>query len=449
MAKFSQQEMLDMASRLENYDAVFSQLWQVGKPIYSNLTETAAVEFDPVGQCVQFHINERFWKTLTTVQKDFITCHEMLHVILEHGRRGQGSQQYDPISINKAMDVVVNELLVSSFGFNRQEFDPKNQFCWRDTVFPNAATVMPDQTFEYYLTHMPKPPQQSGGGKGKPQQQGQPGQSGGNGNQSQRGQSQGKPQSGKGKQPKLVDDHSRLNSEDTSQLAERIMDRLSPEERERFKQRLGQEGEENSNAAGAEAGGFVKQMEKQFVAPKPKWEAVIKKCLKTMIDDGPEEVWFGTDRRYCAMGKKKAILPVEQDGEAKAQKRALVYFFLDTSGSCAHLAKRFWKLALSIPQKKFDIRLRCFDTRVYEVNFKDRKLYGFGGTSFQPMERHIQAELAKNPQPYPDGVFVITDGQAYDQLRPEKPERWHVLLTGNYKRCLPKEAKTYDLRQFE
>lgn len=183
-------------------------------------------------------------------------------------------------------------------------------------------------------------------------------------------------------------------------------------------------------------------------ARKRKWETVIKKCLKKIADSGSEETWIASrNRRLASLAGSKVLLPTEVDGEGLDNKRAVIYFFLDTSGSCSGLAKRFWKLATSVPLDTFDIKLRCFDTKVFKVNFKDKKLYGFGGTSFHILENHIQSEL-KNGGRYPDGVFVLTDGYG-TKVTPQFPKRWHVLNTTNYNECFPPGVNKYDLADFE
>lgn len=420
--RFTSKDMLDIAERLEQRDAVFSQLWQIGRASFTDTLPTAAVAFDEVGQCIDLLINPKFWDSLTATQQEFVISHEMLHVILEHGRRAVDANSVNQEANNVAMDVVVNELLLSGFGFKRDDIDPKKQYCWMDTIFPNRKDVLPGQTFEYYLNHLTKQAGGGGGGNGK---------------------------AGQGMGGNVLDDHSRLKPSDISKMAEKIAERLSDEERQRFSEKLGDEGKSNSQMAGDEAGSFVKRMEAPSRKAKRKWESVIKQCLKRLIDDGPEEVWFGTNRRYCALGNQNAVLPHEIDGEGPAKKRAVVYLFLDTSGSCEHLADRFWKLACSIPRNRFDVKFRCFDTRVYEVNLQDRKLYGFGGTSFHILESHIQNEMATNKTQYPDGVFVITDGYG-TRVQPQFPKRWHVLFTPSHdKSCFPNAIHAYDLRQFE
>ncbi len=144
------------------------------------------------------------------------------------------------------------------------------------------------------------------------------------------------------------------------------------------------------------------------------------------------------------------FLPSEMEVEDidKEKNKIEVWFFQDTSGSCSGFAKRFFKAAESLPKDRFNVRMHCFDTRVYETSLEERKLYGFGGTSFTCIENYIQRRIAKENLQYPKAVFIITDGYGND-VHPEHPEVWHWFLSSGYKSHIPKQSKTYLLRNFE
>ena len=126
-----------------------------------------------------------------------------------------------------------------------------------------------------------------------------------------------------------------------------------------------------------------------------------------------------------------------------------VWFFQDTSGSCYGFRDRFFSAAKSLPPDKFDIRMFCFDTRVFETTLKSGKLYGFGGTMFQILENKVQEIIKKENLAYPKAVFVITDGYACDNISPKHPRRWHWFLSTNYTRCIHKECNIHMLKDFE
>lgn len=103
-----------------------------------------------------------------------------------------------------------------------------------------------------------------------------------------------------------------------------------------------------------------------------------------------------------------------------------VWFFLDTSGSNANMADLFFGAAESLPADRYNIRLFCFDTEVYETYLETRAIYGsMGGTKFSILEEKILRE-----EKYPDAVFVFTDGYG-EPIELRKPKRWHWFLTPN------------------
>jgi predicted metal-dependent peptidase len=103
-----------------------------------------------------------------------------------------------------------------------------------------------------------------------------------------------------------------------------------------------------------------------------------------------------------------------------------------------------------MPLERFNIRMFCFDTKVYETNMESRKLYGFGGTAFTILEKHLQKELRSNPKMrHPEAIFVVTDG-AGDKIAPEKPKNWHWILTpGGTRSFIPATCNFHDLADYE
>jgi hypothetical protein len=144
------------------------------------------------------------------------------------------------------------------------------------------------------------------------------------------------------------------------------------------------------------------------------------------------------------------FLPSEMEIEEKedVKKRIKVMFFQDTSGSCIHLAERFFKAAKSLPTERFDIEMFCFDTQVYKTSLTSGKLYGFGGTSFSILERYIINQCKGDMRKYPKAVFVITDGYG-DCIDPKYPKRWYWFLDPYYTNCIPKKCNTFNLSDFE
>ncbi len=469
--EFTMEEMFHLSRELEPHHAVFYQLWELGRPRFTTAIPTAAVAFNPKGECIDFVINPDFWASRTPTQKKFIAAHECLHVLLSHGIRAKNAK--NPDACNVAMDIVVNELLVSAFGFDRKECDPptvvthddqgnllpnplpcpKGRLVWRDKVFPDLSKADADQTFEYYYNRLEKMSKEELGefgdladdhsnfdGKNAP--------------------GQGQAAAGKGKAGQPSPTAPRLPKD----AAEALAKGLSDAEKAELAKKLGKHGagasgggSEGGKEAGDCAGDLIKQMaDPAKISKKKKWETVIQKWSKKYLknDFKTLDSWIRVNRRFVAI-PDAALLPSEmEDTELPDKSKVDVFLFLDTSGSCSHLADRFWTAGNSLPTKRFNVRLFCFDTKVYDVDIKKKQLYGFGGTYFHIIEEAIQADLRKQEAAgkkgkYPEAVFIITDGEG-DAVKPAKPEKWYWFLTqGGTKRYIDTKSKIFDLAKFE
>ena len=120
----------------------------MGKPVFSDQIDTAAVKFNKHGQFIEFIFNKKFYDSLDLKNKLFVICHEALHLILNHGLRGKDSN--NRTAANASMDVVVNHLLVNKFGFIREKIKDQDKYCWVDTLFKNKKNISSDESFEFY-----------------------------------------------------------------------------------------------------------------------------------------------------------------------------------------------------------------------------------------------------------------------------------------------------------
>jgi predicted metal-dependent peptidase len=417
-------EFFKLSRRLEAHHAVFYQLWELGKPVFTSSIPTAAVRFNKKGRCIEFLFNLQFWKELTDDQRVFIIAHECLHVILNHGLRCNNDDEGNQRASNVAMDVVVNELLLNQFGFERKHIDPEMKYCFMESIFKDEKTgkvrtdVEPDQHYEYYYNRLPE--------------------------------------ASKIIQYVLVDIHDLMNGDESGEAIAKLNDALTPEDKESLRKVLEKHGKlkEKESNRGTEKGGEWKFMDTRPVPPKRKWETVIKKWTQKFIKNDFDffEHWARANRRIMEL-PEDVILPNEMElQDSPDEGRIVVYFFLDTSGSCAHLADRFWKAAKSLPKARFDKRLFCFDTSVYPVDEKKGELFGFGGTSFDIIEAAIQNDIAlqkDDKKKYPAAVFVITDGYG-NRVVPQFPKKWYVFLT-EYSRDtdFPKEVHKFKLSDYE
>jgi predicted metal-dependent peptidase len=152
--KIQYSEYQEILNSLVYHHAVFYQFWRLVKPSYSEEIDTACVSFNEIGKCIDFLINKDFWQKLSEEKKKFVICHECMHVINSHGKRINKKFQEYPDQANCAMDIVVNESLVKYFNFNKKEIDPKEEYVWFDKFFKDDASVLKDNSFEYYLNKM-------------------------------------------------------------------------------------------------------------------------------------------------------------------------------------------------------------------------------------------------------------------------------------------------------
>ena len=425
--KLSYQEYNEIHESLVGYHAVFYKFWGLVRPSYSDEVPTACVSFDPDAKCIDFLINKTFWDTLSPMQKEFIICHECMHVISSHFHRAGSKMSSEA---NQAMDVCVNESLVKYFGFDRSKFDPSNDYCWLDTVFEEKDEALPWHSFEYYYNLLIKKseeaPQDGSGDGTDPAKSNQ----GGGG--------------------ELINDHSGLGKlpEDASQ---EILDELSEEEAEVLENvsRDSSKGEQESGQlAGTGAGGLEQNIAKRSARRKKKWETLIKKFEKKMCrDESHEDNWALTPRRMHNLSST-LFLPSEIEQELRRTEsiRIQTWFFMDTSGSCWDLAPRFHKAAASLDPDKFDVKYFAFDTLVYEVDLKKKKLKGGGGTSFRILTNFIYNQKKAKPH-----VWILTDGYGNNMNIPDNQrKKWNWFLTDNStEQFVPKGCKVHRLKDFE
>lgn len=426
-------QFFQIAQDLEVYHGIFSRIWQMGKPIADPTINTAAIRFDSEGGFFSFCFNPDFFKALNDYNLKFIICHEALHVILNHGIRGHG---LIPEIANIAMDVVINESLVSNFGFDRNKITDEKKYCWYDTIFKPEDHIKHDKSFEYYYDVLYNKCLNASAATGSDGKLKIPGVNG----------------------TETVDTHDGFGSEHQDQINDKLddaADKLSNEERTNLKDKVEKLLDDESQAElnrGVGVGGMMKIMNVDKIKPKRKWETVIKRWAQQYMkrNDKNHEQWARVNRRFVTLSKDMFIpTEMEIDNFAEEKHRVKVVFFLDTSGSCRHLATRFWDAAKSLPVERFDIQLCCFDDDVYETSLESGKLYGFGGTSFDILEHYVQKyRHTKNNGKYPDAVFVITDGCG-NPVKPEFCKKWYWFLSMNYRSCIPKECNIFDLKDYE
>lgn len=402
LKSFDWDEYLEISSNLEKFHGVFNKLWSWGRPTFSDQVKTAGVKFDRIGEVIDFIINPNFWAALDLTQKLFVICHECLHLILNHGIRIMNCDNI--AKANVALDLVVNHSLITRFSFNREEVDPDNKYCWIDTVFKDPEDIEEDRSFEYYYNLLED-----------------------------------------GLFQESLDLH---DFQDFSDLVKKLNSDLKPEDKDGLKNLV----ERHYTRAPEEVSvGVSPTKDWQFidisrVPIKRKWETVVKYWAHQKLAEELEETWTRRNPRLSLLPGEH-LLPTEIVSDVYTRKKLRVWLFQDTSGSCRHLAPRFFKAAASLDPAKFEVRMFCFDTRVYPTTLKSGKIYGGGGTAFSILETFVQKEIEKEKIEYPY-LFVLTDGFG-DVIKPQYPERWTWFLTSWYKDCIPTQSKTFNLSDFE
>lgn len=418
--KIEKDDYLELSRSLINSHVLFYKMWELGKPVFTDAIDTAAVSFDDQGEVLLFSFNPTFWDSLTTYERQFIISHECLHVILNHGLRVYNASNKNYANI--AADIVVNHMLASKFGFDRKNVSMADNLCWVDTIFKDRSDILADRTFEYYYNILVEENKDISAffadehGGDYPSIFSPSGSNNG-------GKSENKEQAS-------------IPKEYIEKLSESLDDQTK--------------SSVNGMLAGTDAGSMSLIISTEYVKKKKKWETVIKKWSKKYDKTNLEDVeqWARINRRFVMM-PNDIILPTEMEMEKEEEGKTDVWFFQDTSGSCYHYATRFFKAAKTLDPKRFNVRLFCFDTRVYETSLETGKLYGFGGTSFHIIENYIQ-ELMKNEKiKYPKAVFIITDGWG-TPVKPEQPDKWYWFITNpGATYYVPKESNLYKLENYE
>ena len=415
------EEKKEISHLLTSHHGVFYKFWELVSPEFSDSVPTACVGIDKKNNNLNFSINKAFWDKCSDNQKRFVIAHEAYHLINQHGSRANG--EFDDAK-NVCLDIPINEGLVKYFGFSRNEIDPNNDYCWVDKWFKKDEAEY-GRSFEYYYGLLKK---------------------------------QGRIKSVK--MPIKCNDHSNLPSKKSeNEFINSLIESLDQHEAESLKNILDRqkmnEGEPNNKQekrgqqAGTGTAGIIAKIENKLAKKKPKWETIIRKYAKKIVEKEFEtNHWIIKNRRHNLLDNS-LMLPtdVDIDDHKNDKEKQSIFCFLDVSGSCWGYKERFYKAFKSIP-KTIKVRLFSFDDIAYELDKNSNKVIGGGGTSFKCIENKIQEIVKKEGVQYPKNIFVLTDGYA-NIFQPQHPNRWVFLLTTEYKECIPKKSKIFNLQDFE
>lgn len=377
---------------MQKHHVIFQRLVKLGRPQFSQSVPTAAVSLNKDSKKINFLFNPVFWNGLSDTDRSFIIAHECLHLIYRHFEYLTGSLQ----RANVAKDITINESLVNYFGFQPSS-DLLEKLCFINTVFPDRTDVLPNQGAQYYYDLLPENTDKNS-----------------------------------------IDIHDFNGTPE--ELSKFLQENLTQEDFKAIEEKV-------KKAGTSKNGEWVSGLPKNNIS-KQKWDNVIKQWSRKFLFEKDVDQWIMPSRRHALLDPSLSMQS-ELTVENRRPERILVWFFQDYSGSCVAYADRFRNAALSLPPNRFDVRMFSFDTSVVEVGLQSGEVYGGGGTSFAELERYIQQEMTEKSTPYPEAVFVMTDGYG-DDVSPQIPNRWHVFLTeGGSSGNFPNEVSTYNLSEFE
>lgn len=414
----------NISNDMYRYSEMFYRMIITGKPILTKELPTAAVAFDKEGRNVNYLFNPEFVEKLNWEEIKFVVCHEMLHILLSHGIRAK-DEKLNREACNVAMDIVVNHMLISRFGFAKDSLPnlTKIGICLIDTVFEGCSEVIEEgKNFEYYYlklkSHWPTVQMNIGSANGG-----------------------------------SIDDHSNLPGMTEEEVRELLKEAMSADGEAPSKEEVDSAMEDlkkNGDNKRAGTGPSTEWIKSVFNRPRPKqkWSSIVSSIRKTYKKkaDANSSQWVKETTKYSLLPKHFIMPSVSMIEDPDARKFDL-WLFQDVSGSCVHMFERFITAARSIPKDVFNVKFHTFDTSVKKVDLESKSVRAGGGTSFEIIERFIQNESKKTGR-YPKLVFVITDGYG-DCVIPEKPDRWFWFLSENCKQYIPTNSKTFMLSQFE
>jgi len=427
--KMSYEEEIELTNLLAQHHTIFQTFWKIGTPIFTTKISTAAVGFDRQGDVIYMIINPDFWNSLDINNKLFVIAHECLHVVLNHGKRGQECSDQELVNI--AQDIVINELLVSGFGFHKETIQNWKNLCFVDTLFDlNTIADLNINilgSFKYYYNLLIQ------------------------NNFNQDKETVDQHCNTKDLDPDLqdfIDQMSEYSTEASQIFKETIDNQISDEEKIELSNKMQNEITDSklSGAGTIPIGSYIR-ITINNVRKNKKWESIVQNHIKSILKmhyvNKPS--WIQRDRKHTCLSDD---LMIQGDWETlvpEKQKYKLV-FFLDASGSCFSHAQRFVSMLQSIPEEVFDIEAYSFDTYLYPIDIKSGKIRGSGGTSFRILNNHINKLTSESK--HPDAIFVLSDGDG-DYFKPEKGKLWHWILTPRHHTTyIPKDSPKHNMKDF-
>lgn len=418
MEILSKYDYYKFAQTLEQHYVLFSNFWALGIPLADERIATAAVTFNREGEFLNFLFNPDFWDSLNDYNRAFVICHEMLHVILNHGIRSSAEGVNSQIA-NVAMDIIVNETLVELFNFDRSLLDTRISVdgCWENKFLDEDYNG--GFTFEAIYQHLLRNSvliEVDLNGVFHP------------------------------------DDHSSYGQLPRREVLDKLGTQTDASVQRDANNKLAPKVEKvedvDSFTYGTTAGTDNKVFQSIPAVLKRSWTSLFKKWYRLGVDESEFSHWVRHNRRLACIPTQDLVIPSTVEDQDWARSKINLFFFADTSGSCRAHANGFIAAAKTIPLRRFNIYFFGFETYVYKININKPNLQGFGGTAFDIIERAILQNCRDLDISYPHAVFVMTDGQG-NSVKPKYPDRWYWFLTDRHStKCIPRQSYQFLLSQF-
>lgn len=126
-----------------------ADMWKYnGRMVFSDESETASLEVDPIHEQFRINANPRYWKRLSKFQKIFVICHELLHLSFSHWLV---PKKVDREWANIAQDIQVNEYIQKNFPTLLCKHKDREDEAWIASVFKDKAhLIKKDEGYRYY-----------------------------------------------------------------------------------------------------------------------------------------------------------------------------------------------------------------------------------------------------------------------------------------------------------
>lgn len=390
------------AKKLEKYSLLFYNILSLGQPVYTQEIKTAGVTFE--NNKIKFYLNKNFFEKLNLKTQLFTLAHESLHIFFDHIFRVETAKHLPYLS-NIAQDIVINEILLSQYGFKLEELNFNFNICLIDTVFTKEQIkeykIQKDKSYEYYYDILLKINQNNSDFN----------------------------------DVETIDNHDLLENnnydlDNDNTISDFIKSNINFSDfQEEIKDMFNKVTSNKKNKTD-----FLNIfIEEEEIIKQNYWLDIVKNIVSTHMNKFKshkrKDDFTKKNRKYVYLGDDFLLPGVnihEKERKIPNEKKYNIAIYLDVSFSCFDEASIFFNFVKTIPEDYFNINIYVFSDNICQIDIKQKELPTGGGTSFFIIEEHIQENFEK----YPDSVFIVTDGEG-DEVYPQKPKNWIWFLTDN------------------